>query len=72
MNTEISRKIVGVKDASTITGLSAWELVTGAKNGKYPYMRVGVKRGKFLFNIDMLNNRISEIMMGNCQRQEEK
>ena len=58
--------IVGVKRAAAITGLSEWELRLGARTGKYPYLRVGSKRGKILFNIELLNERINQIMMENC------
>ena len=68
MNAEKVNKIVGIKSAADITGLSEWELRTGAKNGKYPYLRVGGIRGKILFNIDLLNNKIDQLMIENCRR----
>lgn len=66
MKIQRAEKIVGVKRASNITGLSEWELRLGVKIGKYPYLRVGSKRGKILFNIDLLNEKIDQIMIENC------
>ena len=67
MSTKNTSKVVGIKDAAIKTGLSEWELMQGAKSGKYPHMRAGGSRGKYLFNIDMLTERIDEIMMENCR-----
>jgi len=55
-------KRLGIKAAAEATGLSIWELRTGAKAGKYPSMRVGLGAGKILFDIDMLNEHIKKIM----------
>jgi hypothetical protein len=55
-------KIVGIKAAAEITGLSQWELRQGAKLGKYPCLRVGSKNGKILFNVELLISRINKIM----------
>ena len=48
------RHIENLKNAAQIVGLSAWELRTGARSGKYPAMRVGGPRGRMVFDIDML------------------
>lgn len=67
MNNTYATKIVGVKEASEHTGLSQWELRLGAKQGKYPCLRVGCKNGKILFNIDLLTRRIDSIMEQNLE-----
>ncbi|NLN48639.1 MAG: hypothetical protein GX154_06035 [Clostridiales bacterium] len=54
-----------LKQASLETGLSEWELSTGAKSGKYPAMRIGGNRGRWIFDIDLLQRRIEELMLKN-------
>jgi hypothetical protein len=52
-----------LKQAAKVTGLSAHELRTGAKSGRYPHVRVGnSKRGKILFDIDLLNAHLKKSM----------
>jgi len=54
-----------LKQAAEHTGLSVWELRTGALSGKYPYMRIGGERGKFWFDFDLLDEAIERRMMEN-------
>lgn len=62
-------KKVLLKEASKITGLSEWELRIGVKNGKYPALKVGSGRGKYIFDLDLLNDRIVKLMLENvCER----
>lgn len=44
--------MVGIKEAAQITGLSVWELRTGAQKGKYPFIRTGMgtTRSKYIFD----------------------
>lgn len=65
-------KRVGLIEASAITGLSKHELRTGALSGKYPYYRIGQARGRMLFDIDLLEERIRELMLDNTDRIVEK
>lgn len=58
-------KVVGIKEASKIFGLSQWELRQGAKKGKYPAFRVGGKKGKLMFNVKLLKERIEQLMKQN-------
>jgi len=62
------KQIVNLKLASTIKGLSQWELRTGALNGKYPFMRSGGNRGRILFDIEMLYMRIDTLMQLNMKQ----
>lgn len=50
----MQNKLVGIEEAARITGLSEYELRTGAISGKYPNMRAGGKHGKILFEINLL------------------
>ena len=60
-----SMRMVGVKEAAKETGLSEWELKRGANAGDYPHIRVGEGRGKFLFDMDMLNETITKKALAN-------
>ena len=61
-------KRVLLKEAAELCGLSQWELRTGYKSNKYPGMRIGqASSGRILFDIDMLNNRISQLMNENVK-----
>ena len=48
--------IVGIKKAAELTGLSEWELRTGAKKGKYPFYRPGSGKANapYMFDVDLL------------------
>ena len=61
-------RVVLLKQASEITGLSTWELSTGSKSGKYPFMRIGGPRGRIAFNLDLLESRIQELMQENIRQ----
>ncbi|MDR0326568.1 MAG: hypothetical protein LBI19_10820 [Oscillospiraceae bacterium] len=54
-----------IKQAAEHTGLSIWELRTGALSGKYPAMRIGGPRGKFWFDLDLLDEAIERLMLEN-------
>jgi len=61
-----------LKQAAKETGLSEWELSAGARSGKYPAMRVGGNRGRWIFDIDLLNKRIQELMLNNLNSKEQE
>lgn len=65
----MTRHMVTINQAAEITELSRRELRTGVLSGKYPAMRVGGEHGKFLLDIDLLNERITELMKENCNQQ---
>ena len=43
-------KLIGVKEASELTGLSATTLRRGAKSGRFHHTRTSTKHSKILFN----------------------
>lgn len=61
------RRTGGLTEASEYTGLTKWELRTGALSGKYPAMRIGGERGKLWFDFDLLDKAIERLMMENTQ-----
>lgn len=52
-----------------IPGLTKHELYTGLKSGKYQGYRVGGKRGKWLVDLDLLENRIRQLMQQNIKEE---
>lgn len=63
------RNMAKLKDAAKAVGLPVWELRTGFLSGKYPGMRVGGPHGKIIFDVDLLNRRIGELMEANMKQQ---
>ena len=66
------QRMVNIKEASKLTGLSIWEIKRGCRDGDYPYIRIGEGRGKFLFDIDLLKEEITRRLMANMQNNKEK
>lgn len=65
--------LLTLKQAAEHTGLSAWELRTGAIAGKYPHIRTGTgKGGKYLFNPEQLEQVLQNLAQENQQRREEE
>ena len=48
------KKMISIKEASKQSGLSEWELKRGIHAGEYPHIRIGEGRGKYLLDMDML------------------
>lgn len=65
-------KRVGLKEASVLMGLSKHELRTGALSGKYPSYRVGGERGRIIFDLELLEERIQQLMIENTVKIEEE
>ena len=64
----MSRRVT-LKEAAEITGLSEWELRTGANSGRYPHFRVGSSRsGRIIFDLDLLEERIKSLMLQNVNK----
>lgn len=56
-----------IKDAAKYVGLSEWELRQGIKAGRYPAIKVGQERGKYIVDIELLEARIEELMLSNIK-----
>ena len=65
------RRMVNIKEAARASGLSEWELKRGVHAGDYPYIRVGEGRGKFLFDIELLNETIKNRALMNMSQSTE-
>ena len=55
------KKMLTVKEAVKVTGLSEWELKRGFAAGIYPHIRIGQGRGKFLVDIELLQETLREM-----------
>jgi hypothetical protein len=68
--------VLTLKQAASKTGLSIYELRTGAATGKYPSMLVGLGKGKLVFDMELLSERIKALvksqMAENKKKEEEK
>ena len=60
-------RIVKLAEASKLFNLTESELRRGAKTGKYPSMRIGGKNGTIIFDVEMLEARIKELMNENLR-----
>lgn len=62
-------RLLTVKEASNLTGLTEHELRLGAQQGRYPYIRPGKGGAKapYLFDIDLLNKAIKNLMEQNMK-----
>ena len=58
---------MNMKDAAKASGLALWELRQGVRNGKYPALKCGVGKGKYILDIDLLEDRIHELMLKNVK-----
>ena len=61
-----------LKEAARILGppFTETELRRGALIGKYPYMRAGGPRGKIIFDIELLEKSIENLMMENVKTED--
>ncbi|WHH60419.1 hypothetical protein [Petroclostridium sp. X23] len=62
----MSRRVL-MKEAAKVTGLSEWELRTGAKAGRYPHMKVG---NRYIFDLDILEAHIKRMIEDSINPQE--
>ncbi|MCL2773936.1 MAG: hypothetical protein FWD71_11365 [Oscillospiraceae bacterium] len=59
------KKMINIKEASNIFGLSEYEIRIGIKNGRYPFYRIGQKRGKYLIDYELFANELKKASMNN-------
>jgi hypothetical protein len=61
-----------IKEAAKYVGLSEWELRQGIKMGRYPAIKVGQGRGKYIVDLELLEARIEELMLSNIRPEEKE
>ena len=59
------KKMITIKEAANIFGLSEYEIRIGIKNGRYPFYRIGQKRGKYLIDYELFANELKKASMNN-------
>ena len=62
--------LVTTDEAAKATGLSAWELRIGFKQGRYPAIEIGrgERARRLRWNLDMLNAAIQQQMLDDQQQ----
>ncbi|HVI40462.1 MAG TPA: hypothetical protein VM577_07365 [Anaerovoracaceae bacterium] len=61
-------KLVDIKTVSEQTGLTVISIRKMVRKGELPHLQLGdptTKKGKYLFDMDKINNTLEEKMMGN-------
>lgn len=62
-------QVVNITLASKLTGLSAYALRKGAKEGRFPHIRAGgTEKGKILFNLESLAQTLSDEAMSSIKQ----
>lgn len=64
-------KRITLKQAAQLTGISEWSLRAGIKQGRYPYIKVGIGRGRIFVDIELLEQALAAEAQANQQRQAE-
>lgn len=64
-------KRLGIKAAAQQVGLSEWSLRQGIKQGKYPYIKVGIGRGRIFVDVELLEQALEQEAQDNKERQAE-
>lgn len=57
-------------EAASIVGLSRNALYTLARAGKVPHLRIGGKRGRYVFDLQLLEEALREMALANVKQSE--
>jgi len=60
-------KMITIKQVAKEFGLSEYEIRMGIKRGKYPYIRVGEKSGKYLLSKEQMEEQLYKMSMNNMK-----
>jgi hypothetical protein len=66
------KKMITVKEAASVSGLSEYEIRIGLKQGRFPYYAVGNKGKKFLLDCELFLETLKNISMDNMQAAKEE
>jgi hypothetical protein len=64
-------KLIGIEEASELTGLSLYLLRKGVKTGRFPVVQLA-KGGKYLFDPKLLADSLNAEAMNNVQNNDSK
>lgn len=56
---------MNIKEAAAAVGLSEWEIRQGIRSGRYPALKVGIGKGKYIIDVELLEARIQALMQQN-------
>jgi hypothetical protein len=66
------KKMITVKEAALISGLSEYEIRIGLKQGRFPFYAVGNKGKKYLIDCELFLETLNEIVLNNMQSAKEE
>ena len=61
------KKMITVKEAALVSGLSEYEIRIGLKQGRFPFYAVGNKGKKFLLDCELFLETLNNIVLNNMQ-----
>jgi len=61
----MNNKLITIPEAAAMFNLSEYEIRNGIRNGKYPAIKVGTKRGKYLILPESMDARLKELAEAN-------
>jgi len=61
-----------LNEAAKAVGLSRNALYTMAREGKVPYIRIGGSRGRYIFDIELLEQSLREMALQNVRQPEQQ
>lgn len=61
------KKMITVKEAASISGLSEYEIRIGLKQGRFPFYAVGNKGKKYLLDCELFIETLNTIVINNMQ-----
>jgi excisionase family DNA binding protein len=65
----VMKRVLTIKEAVAITGLSDYAIRQGIRQGKLPACQLGGKRGRYLIDSEALFNAIQNLCIANIQRE---
>lgn len=65
------KKMITVKEASLISGLSEYEIRIGLKQGRFPFYAVGNKGKKYLIDCELFFETLKNIVLNNMKANKE-
>ncbi|OPZ87089.1 MAG: hypothetical protein BWY74_03479 [Firmicutes bacterium ADurb.Bin419] len=66
------KKMITVKEAALISGLSEYEIRIGLKQGRFPFYAVGNKGKKYLLDCELFLETLNKIVLNNMQTAKEE
>lgn len=65
------KKMITVKEAALVSGLSEYEIRIGLKQGRFPFYAVGNKGKKYLIDCELFLETLKNIVLNNMKANKE-